>query len=119
MRSVKIDCKKLLDIVKKNRENHRKTFLEALDGYREAVVAELEKMLDEAKRGRRIRRGIELVEPMDQTKDYDRVIKMLEMSEDQVVELTSQEFAQYVQDDWHWKQQFDHSTVNYLKHKLE
>lgn len=70
-------------------------------------------MLDEAKAGKQIRRSLALVEPQDQTRDYDRAIRMMEMSQDEVVELEEHDFAQYVLDDWSWKRQFLLSNSNY------
>jgi len=87
MKTVRLKRDQLLEILRENRKNHRDGFLEALEGYREQAIAELEKMLEEAKDKKRIRRTVTLAEPMDQTKDYDRVIKMLEMSIDEEVEL--------------------------------
>lgn len=115
MRTVKVKVSELLGKIKKNREAHRAVFLEACEGYREKSIAELEKMLAEAKDGKRIRRYVELVEPMDMTKEYDQVIAMLEMSNDDVVELTHTEFQNYVQDDWSWKEQFTANNTRYLK----
>jgi hypothetical protein len=103
----------LLTALKANRETHRRVFLEAQKGYREDVIQELDRMLQEAREGRRIRRAVELVEPQDHTKDYDRVIRMLEMCTKEEIFITENEFAQYVQDDWGWKQQFIGSTSNY------
>jgi len=114
MRMVRIKTAELLKIVKENREQHRATFEEALEGYRKEAIVQLELMLEEARRGKRIRRSVTLIEPMDQTKDYDRVIRMLELTVDEEVDLTASEFAQYVQDDWVWKEQFAGSTMSYL-----
>jgi hypothetical protein len=44
-----------------------------------------------------------LPEPQDHTIDYDRVIKMLEMSVDSLIELDEGAFDQYVMDNWSWK----------------
>lgn len=115
MESVNIDRAELLKILKANRENHRKIFEEALEGYREEVVKELDSMLEDAKKGKKIRRALSLVEPMDQTKDYDRVIKMLDMSKDNIIEISETDFACYVLDDWRWKDQFTASNTRYLK----
>lgn len=112
---VVISTIKLKDILLSNRASHRAVFEEALEGYREAVVKELEEALVEAKKGQRRAFHSILVQPMDQTKEYDRVIKMLELSVDVQQFLTPVEFAQYVMDDWSWKQQFTASTVNYTK----
>jgi len=103
----------LLGELKKNRDAHRGLFEEAQKGYREAVIAELDKMLSEARSGKRIRRKVELVEPQDHTKDYDRVIRMLEMCVKDEVFVSETEFQMYVQDDWGWKHDFITQTSNY------
>jgi hypothetical protein len=113
MGTVTVNRQKLLETVLMNRRAHRQEFESACVGYREEAIKHLEEMLTEAKQGKRIRRAIGLVEPMDQTKDYDRIIKMLEMSVDENIELTQGEFAQYVMDDWAWKGQFISSTMAY------
>jgi hypothetical protein len=115
MNAINVDKAKLIETLKANREKHRKIFLEAQEGYREQVVAELDKMLDEARSGKKIRRAIHLIEPMDQTKDYDRAIAMLEMSVDATVALEEHDFQSYVLDQWGWKSQFNHSNALYSK----
>ncbi len=114
-KGTRIKREALLEELKKNRDAHRAIFEKAVVGYRKVAIEELDRMLVEAKEGKRIRRGLELVEPMDQTKDYDRVIKMLEMSVDDIVILDSAEFAQYVMDDWHWKDAFTASNSTYTR----
>jgi hypothetical protein len=117
MEKIKVRKSDLLQKMEANRAAHRATFEDALSGYRKEVIEHLEKMLSEARLGKRVRRNIELIEPMDQTKDYDRVIAMLNMSIDDVFELDEQTFACYVLDDWHWKGQFNASTMSYVNKK--
>jgi hypothetical protein len=50
---------------------------------------------------------------MNQTKDYDRVLKMLDMTTDEVVVLSEDDFAQYVMDEWQWKEQFSQINSTY------
>ena len=66
------------------------------------MIEELDRMLADAKAGRQISRAINLAEPVDHTADYDRVMAMLEMSVDDTVILSAQEFNQFVLDDWEW-----------------
>jgi hypothetical protein len=113
MNYVKVNRNELLDVVRKNREQHRKIFEEAIEGYRSAAIKELDAMLNEAKAGKRIRRTVSLVEPVDQTREYNKVIRMLEMSTEDVIELQEHEFSQYVLDDWGWKGQFLASNSAY------
>jgi len=100
--TVRIVTKKLLDVLKTNRGQHRATFEKALEGYRKQAVAELESMLQEARAGKRIRRAVELVEPIDQTEEYDQVIGMLEMCVDETVTLSQKQYKSYVLDQWDW-----------------
>jgi hypothetical protein len=103
MDTVKVQVAKLLEKVKANREAHRDLFLKAQEVYRQDIIEELDRMLTDARAGKPIRRAITMPEPQDHTKDYDRVITMLEMSVDEQVELDSVSFDQYVMDNWSWK----------------
>jgi hypothetical protein len=80
MNTVKVKREELLTKVRTNREAHQSLFLKAQEGYRKLVIEELDKMLADAKAGLPIRRSVTLTEPSNHTKDYDRVITMLEMS---------------------------------------
>jgi len=106
MENIKVKKEELLTILKKNRENHRVIFLEALDGFRKKAIVEFEKQLEAAKAGKKFDVYINLTLPHDQTKDYDRAIGMLSMSVEDVIELSEHEYQQYVMDDWSWKMNF-------------
>lgn len=114
MKSVKVERKVLLEKIKKNRQKHHETFEKAWAGYRKKVIKELENNLEDARKGRKFNRHISLVEPINQIDDYDRVILMLELSEDSVIELSSHEFDCYVRDKWSWAQQFELTNSAYL-----
>jgi hypothetical protein len=118
MNTVKVKRSELLERIKKNRESHRDLFLKAQEGYREAMIEELDRMLKEAQAGRTIRRSVSMVEPQDHTKDYDRVISMLEMSQDDVVEIQEHEFDQYVMDNWSWKAMADTTNAMYAARRI-
>lgn len=113
MSVVTVKKDELLETVRANRANHRKIFLEAVDGFRAKAIELLNERLKEAVAGRRVDVSIRLPRPVDQTRDYDKIIKMLEMSVDDEIELTQQEFAQYAMDDWSWKKQFSHINKAY------
>jgi hypothetical protein len=115
MHDVTVKKEELLERVRSNRNNHRAIFERAVEVYRERALAELEQWVEDLKNGRKIRRSLSLVEPVDYTKEYDRVITMLEMSIDDEIELTAQDFARFVMDDWEWKETFRTSTASYLK----
>jgi hypothetical protein len=110
MNTVKVKREELLTKVRANREAHRDLFLKAQANYRKFIIEELDRMLAEAKAGRKIRRSIDLVQPRDHTSDYDRTIMMLEMSVDDTIILDATEFDQYVRDVWAWSQ-YDGTTL--------
>jgi len=113
MQKVKIKTSELLKVVEQNRNEHREIFEEALIGYQKEVLRQLEMRIADAKKGKRINTRFQIVEPVDQTHEYDRVIRMLKMTVDDVTEITQTEFAQYVMDDWGWKNNFITSNSNY------
>jgi hypothetical protein len=70
-------------------------------------------MLTDAKAGKPIRRAISLPEPVDHTSDYARVVSTLEMSAEDIVQLSADQFDQYVLDNWNWRK-FAYETNQYL-----
>jgi len=111
----KMDRVALLDILTKNRDDHHRVFLEALEGYRKAAIRELERALDDAKSGREIFRQTKLIQPVDQTKDYDRAIGMLQHTTESVIELQEDEYTQLVLDQWRWGRQVSEGNRNYVR----
>lgn len=115
MNKIIVDKTKLIDKLKENREWHRAEFEKAYEGYRKAMIATLEKNLEAVKNGNgKVEVHIGLVRPQDHTDDYDRAIQMLEWEQASTMELTLQEFTQFVQDDWGWKQQFTSTNASYI-----
>ena len=111
---VRIKKDELLKALKKNREQHEGIFLEAQKLYRKETIRKLDQLLNEARNGQKIPSNISLSPPVNHNDDYDRVIKMLEMSVDNVFQLSQTEFTQYVQDDWDWSQSWANSNYNYI-----
>ena len=77
------------------------------------MIIELDARLHDACKGRRIDVSISLPQPEDYTDDYDRVLEMLNYEVNGVVEFDQHEFAQYVQDDWGWKNRFLDTSMMY------
>ncbi len=113
LENIKIKKDKLLEILKENRSKHRAIFEEALEGYKKKAEEVLSARLRQLKAGERVRMTFSIPEPADQTKDYNRVIRMLELMEGDAIELSEQDFAMYVMDEWSWKRNFLHSNSAY------
>ena len=114
MENVRVRRMALLEKVKENRDAHQALYTRAMEGYRKLAIKDLEQMIANAREGKDFDRGLDMREPEDHTKEYDRVIAMLAMSQDDVIELGECDFARYVLDDWSWKELFVRSTNAYM-----
>jgi hypothetical protein len=111
----KVTIKKdeLLTAIKANLEQHKKDYDEALIGFRAAAIEAMQKNLERAQSGGEVKLGIALTIPVEHTKDYDRVIRILTMSTANEIMISESQFTQYVMDDWNWKAAFVGSTAAY------
>lgn len=115
MKTVKLHRNKLLVVLTDNRAKHRELFEKAFDGYRQECITILTTNLELLHKNKRQIVHFGERPPEDHTAEYDQVIRMLEMSVDEVVELSHSEFSQYVQDDWNWKQSWSVSNMKYTE----
>lgn len=113
MKSVKVSTVKLLGILRDNREMHVTEFESAMLEYRKEAIVAMKANLKIAEQGGEIETFVGLTRPASYESSYTTAIKMLELSEDSTVELTAQEFQQYVEDNWVWKQAFLAGTSIY------
>jgi len=114
MELITVDKAELLAKLRTNREAHREMFLKAQDVYREAMIAELDRALEEARTGGPIKRSFALPVPEDHTADFDTVIEMLTWDKDHMVQLSYHDFQTYVQNQWGWRASFAANTESYL-----
>lgn len=105
MNVVTVSREELLSRLKTNKENHTRLYKEAVAGWRQLVVTEMQKNLLSAKDGDDVKLNINLQPPQDHTEDYDNIIAMVEMSVDQTIQLESHDFQAYVLDKWQWAKQ--------------
>ncbi len=107
MKTIKANKGELMQVVKKNAQEHKKLYEEAFAAYWEEATEEVSTKLKELK-SKKARGGIyiRIEAPADHTKDYQQAIKMLEMSVDDVLEIDYESFQNLVMDDWDWKEKF-------------
>lgn len=113
MQSVIVHKNELLQTVTANRDGHRALFEEAQVGFRERLIEHLDRMAEDARKGREVEMYINLPVPQDHTKDYDRIIKMVQMSISDEIELSQTEFGMYVMNDFAWRAEFDGTAAAY------
>jgi uncharacterized protein YdeI (YjbR/CyaY-like superfamily) len=116
MRSVKINKKELLTIVRENKEKHVKEYAESVADYKTAAVKVAAEHVELATTGELPKiakiRAMPAA-PISYEKEYDRAIRMLELSVDKEIEVEEDVFNQLVLDEWAWKHQFVASASLY------
>lgn len=104
--SIRVKRETLLEVLKSNRDSHRATFEEAMEGYRRKSIEILEDHIKRIKDDAPEKIVVSLPIPDDHTDEYDRVIEMIEWSIDDEFWLSGHEFDQFVRDNWGWKAAF-------------
>lgn len=122
-REVKVKRTELLEVLRGNRTQHLADYKAACEGYRELAMARIEQIFCDLKakvNGLREGQTIAVVgltfgldAPISHEKAYDQIIRMMEMSVDDEILLTSGQFACFVMDDWDWKEEWTASNSTY------
>jgi hypothetical protein len=106
---VKVDSAKLLDTLRDNRNKHKTDFAATWQGYLETSKKELRKAVrnvDKTKEGEGVTIPNLWPVPSSHVDDYDRIIGLIELSQDDQLELDDRDYERYVLDKWDWKEQF-------------
>ncbi len=116
MKKVTVKTEELLETLHVNRSMHIHEYEVAFEGYREQVMVEVQRGLGIMKGGGEIFIGTRLTRPINHVNDYDCAIRMLTMTISagvEEIEISMGDFAQYVMDEWGWKQQFSTTNMTY------
>lgn len=116
MQEVTVDVDGLREIVQENREQHKEIYEEAVENFPQHVANELREKMEEAQEAEDVDdvpTRITFDRPEEHLDDYDRVLRMLDMTVHDEITLTQQEFTQFVLDDWGWKKSFTQNTIGY------
>lgn len=114
MNTVTVSKPDLLATLKTNRTEHRGIFEKAQVAYRDAMIKELDKALQDARDGKQIKRAFSLPVPEDHTADFDTAIAMVEWEVGNTIDLEQVDFSQYVLNNWRWAASFASNTTSYL-----
>ena len=122
MKSVNVSKTELLNVLRENKAKHIEEYTSAMTVYRTDVIEKLEQLLAAAKieaekETPKFDTRVDLAEPATFVESYDTAIRMLEMSTDSIIELSQQEFSQYVEDKWSWGTMFK-ATTSFYNSKL-
>lgn len=114
MRTVNIKRERLLEKLTHNRDRHNVRYEEAYEAYKSKAIEALGLAFHNAHGNGIIRTNLHFVVPQNHIHEYDKIIQMVEMSVDHVLELDDREFDQYVMDNWEWVSTFNASATTYM-----
>lgn len=134
MRKVNINREKLLAILRENLAKHIDNYNQALEEYKQALLVEIQEkreslnsQLDKLENG--VNNGnlepllfldvhFEVDKPHSHEENYREMIQTFELEVNDVVELDSKEFSQYVMDKWDWNEQLKNQRIFYATKQL-
>ncbi|HVY04859.1 MAG TPA: hypothetical protein VHB46_02680 [Burkholderiales bacterium] len=126
MHQVTLDKGQFLKIILKTRELHVTEYHETYEGWLHQLEEHAYLVVDriaEAKLQYSHRREPclrcpsfgQLSEPESYENDYDRAVRMLELSVDNRIVLTREEFSNFVLDEWRWTESFKSKVAIYSR----
>jgi hypothetical protein len=106
----------ILDVLHRNRDAHRAVFVKALGRYHELLEQALVDRIDAIDKhpDKPVKLLINLPTPEDHTRDYDRVIAMIQRHQGETVSMSEQKYANYMDDEWDWTRAWVGNTRSYV-----
>ena len=114
MQTITLNKTQLLPIVIENKQKHDNIYNAAVSGYWQKTEEILTDKLEKAKKQEQIDNYLGITFPVSHSDDYDRVIRMLELSVENKIVLNSNEFDSYVRNQWGWRSSFLATNSIYL-----
>jgi len=111
-RTIKVNKVKLIEQIKTNKENHIIEYDKAVIAYKEEALRQLNEQIKKVEEGS-LAAKLNLVTPVNNAENYDKIIQMFEWEVEDVVELEQNEFNEYVQDETEFAVQAKFSNSMY------
>lgn len=116
MDKIKYSKKVLLKTLEENKQNHIHNYEVAWAVFAKEYREKLQEMVDKTKSipvGCAPIMRVNLAIPQSNEDDYDRAIRMIELSSQDEFDLDEQEVRRYLMDDWSWSAAFASNTLSY------
>ncbi len=120
MQPLKYKTAELIEILKKNRDEHKGLFDKAILGWLKSVGEAAQSVVAAGTNEIKVRKELQglyshLQCPADETAAYDHAIRKLELTTQDEIELDDREFKSFVEDDWDWKNNWMTSNSAYAE----
>jgi len=111
-RTIKVNKKELIKKIKENKKNHVAEYAKAVIAYKEEALKQLATLTTKVNDGA-LDIKLNLITPIDNSLNYDKIVEMFEWEVDKVVELEQDEFLEYVQDETEFARNAKFSNMAY------
>jgi len=98
-RTIKVKKEQLISQIKENKAKHIEEYEKAVVAYKEEALKQLEKLTSKVNDGG-LNIKLDLITPVNNSDNYEKIIEMFEWEVEDKVELTQSEFKEYVQDEF-------------------
>jgi len=119
MNTVRVKKVHLVTKLKENRDIHIEDYDESIEGYKVELIKKITEKakelgaIESTEELLKFNTNINLLLPRSYESEYSVTIEMLEWSIDDYVDLTQQEFKQYVKNEWMWSDAFVTTSLMY------
>jgi len=114
-RTIKVNKIDLITKIKENKKNHVEEYAKAVFAYKEEALKQLTELTKKVNDDE-LEIKLNLITPINNAKNYDKVIEMFEWEVEEIVELEQNEFLEYVQDETDFALTAKLSNTAYLMH---
>ena len=97
-RTIKVNKADLINRIKANKAAHIEEYEKACISYKEEALKQLNDLITKVNEGD-VKIKLNLVSPVNNAENYDKIIEMFEWEVEDFVELEQDEFNEYVQDE--------------------
>jgi hypothetical protein len=97
-RTINVSKDELIEKIKLNKKYHLVDYEDAVEAYKKEAEKQLLKQLADLQEGS-LDIKLNLTKPINSEDEYDKLILMFEMEVEEVVQLSLQEFNQYIHDE--------------------
>ena len=112
--TITVSKAELVEKLHVNSAKHQKNFSTAKQGFHLELKEELEDKLAKLEAGEKVDLIIRSRPPENHYPDYQDALEMLGWDTGDTVELTETQFREWVQDRWHWRDQWFASNSGYI-----
>ena len=114
-RTITVKKSQLIEQLKANKANHIKEYEKAVIAYKEEALKQLNQQIKEVEQGSLIAK-LNLVTPINNADEYDKIIEMFEWEINDDVELEQNEFNEFVLDEFDFARNAKFANTMYALH---